>query len=331
MQRREFITLLGGAAATWPLGARAQQPTDRVRRIGVLMPGKPTDATFRSYLAAFVDALQKSGWIDGQNVRIELRWSGDEANLASFYAAELVALAPEVILSGTTDNLIALQRLTRTIPIVFTSVSDPVEQGFLASLTRPGGNITGFAAYEFSIGGKWLDLLKQMVPGLRRVAVMFKPETSSQDQFFLRSIEAAAPSFGVEVMAAPVQEPADIQIAIENFSRAPNGGLLFPSDAFTRLRRDLIVDLAIRYRLPAIYFGEDFVRSGGLMSYAHVALDPFRGAASYVDRILKGAKPGDLPVQQPDKYRLSINLKTAKALGLTVPLVLLTLADEVIE
>jgi putative ABC transport system substrate-binding protein len=215
MQRRQFITLLGGAAAAWPLTARAQQ-SGGMRRVGVLLTGKPTDATSRSYLAAFVESLQKSGWIDGQDVRIELRWSGDEADLAGLYAAELVALAPEVILAATTDNLKALQRLTRAIPIVFTQVSDPIEQGFVASLARPGGNITGFAAYEFSIGGKWLDLLKQMVPGLRRVAAMFNPETASPSQFYLRSIEAAALSFNVEVVAAPVHEPAHIQSAIDS-------------------------------------------------------------------------------------------------------------------
>jgi putative tryptophan/tyrosine transport system substrate-binding protein len=215
MQRRQFITLLGGAAAAWPLTARAQQ-SGGMRRVGVLLTGKPTDATSRSYLAAFVESLQKSGWIDGQDVRIELRWSGDEADLAGLYAAELVALAPEVILAATTDNLKALQRLTRAIPIVFTQASDPIEQGFVASLARPGGNITGFAAYEFSIGGKWLDLLKQMVPGLRRVAAMFNPETASPSQFYLRSIEAAALSFNVEVVAAPVHEPAHIQSAIDS-------------------------------------------------------------------------------------------------------------------
>jgi putative ABC transport system substrate-binding protein len=288
VRRREFIALLGGAAAARPLAARAQ-PTGRVRRVGVLMNGKPTDVGYRLNMAAFAEAFKKLGWIEGQNVRIDYRWSGDEADLAKFYAEELVALAPEVIFCATTDNLIVLQRVTRSIPIVFTSVSDPVAQGFVASLARPGGNITGFTAYEFSIGGKWLDLLKQMSPALNRVAVMFNPEVTPQSQFFLRSIEAAASSLDVQAIAIPVREQSDIQPAIESFARTPNGGLILPPDTFTRLRRDLIASLAARHRLPAIAHSDDFARSGVLMSYGHVQIDAFRDAAIYVDRILKGA------------------------------------------
>ena len=329
MRRREFITFLGGAATAGPLPAWAQQRGQR--RLGVLIQGKPTDESYRSFLTAFVDAFQKLGWIDGQNIRIDYRWSADDAELANFYAAELVALNPDVILASTTSNLIALQRVNHAIPMVFTSVSDPVEQGFVQSLARPGGNITGFTAFEFSIGARWLDLLNQLVPGLTRVFVMFNPETSLQSTFFMRSIEAAAPAFGMQAMAAPVHEPADIQPVIESLARASNGGLIVPPDTFTRLRRDLIAGLTIRYRVPAITQSEDWVRSGALMSYGLDGLAPFRGAASYVDRILKGEKPADLPVQNPTKYELGINLKTAKALGLTVPNTLLATADEVIE
>ena len=329
MRRREFITFLGGAATAWPLPAWAQQRGQR--RLGVLIQGKPTDESYRSFLTAFVDAFQKLGWIDGQNIRIDYRWSADDAELANFYAAELVALNPDVILASTTSNLIALQRVNHAIPMVFTSVSDPVEQGFVQSLARPGGNITGFTAFEFSIGARWLDLLNQLVPGLTRVFVMFNPETSLQSTFFMRSIEAAAPAFGMQAMAAPVHEPADIEPVIESLARTSNGGLIVPPDTFTRLRRDLIAGLTIRYRVPAITQSEDWVRSGALMSYGLDGLAPFRGAASYVDRILKGEKPADLPVQNPTKYELGINLKTAKALGLTVPNTLLATADEVIE
>ena len=265
MRRREFITFLGGAATAWPLPAWAQQRGQR--RLGVLIQGKPTDESYRSFLTAFVDAFQKLGWIDGQNIRIDYRWSADDAELANFYAAELVALNPDVILASTTSNLIALQRVNHAIPMVFTSVSDPVEQGFVQSLARPGGNITGFTAFEFSIGARWLDLLNQLVPGLTRVFVMFNPETSLQSTFFMRSIEAAAPAFGMQAMAAPVHEPADIQPVIESLARASNGGLIIPPDTFTRLRRDLIAGLTIRYRVPAITQSEDWVRSGALMWY----------------------------------------------------------------
>jgi putative tryptophan/tyrosine transport system substrate-binding protein len=330
MQRRDFITLLGGAAATWPLAAGAQQG-ERMRRIGVLMSGKPTDATYQMQLKAFVEALQKLSWSDGQNVRIDTRWSAAEDELARFYAAELIALAPEVILVGSTGNLNAVQRVTRTIPVVFTGVSDPIAQGFAVSLARPGGNITGFTNYEFSVGGKWLDLLKQMVPALARAVVMFNPEISPQSQFFLDSIRSPAPSFGVEVLVAHVREPADIKSAIENFARAPNGGLILPTDTFIRLNRELISELATRHRLPAIAPTEDFARSGLLMSYGNIQLDQYRGAAAYVDRILKGAKPADLPIQQPTRYQFVVNRTTARALGIEVPLGVLLGADEVIE
>ncbi len=235
------------------------------------------------------------------------------------------------MLAATTGNLIALQRVTRTIPIVFTSVSDPIAQGFVTSLARPGGNITGFTAYEFSIGGKWLDLLKQMVPTLTRVAVMFNPETGPQSQFFFDSINTAAPSFGIEVSVTHVREPAEIKAAMENFGSAPNGGMILPPDTLTRLNRELISELLTRHRLPAIAASEDYTRSGVLMSYGIAQLDPYRGAAAYVDRILKGARPADLPIQQSTRFTCVVNRKTARALGIDVPLGVLLGADEVIE
>jgi putative tryptophan/tyrosine transport system substrate-binding protein len=330
--RREFITLLGGAAA-WPLAARAQQPGERVRRISVLMNSTATDATWQSYLAAFVQGLRQLGWIEGQNLRIDIRWSAGDAALARIYAAQLIGLTPDVILASSTTNLTVVQQATNTVPVVFIQVSDPVAQGFVANVTRPGGNLTGFSMYEFAIGNKWLDLLKEIAPKLARVGVMFNPDTSPQSKFFMRSIEAAAPSLGVEVITLSVRATGDIEPAIENFARAPNGGLILPTDSFIRLRQTLIAELASRHRLPAVSADADFARNGGLMYYGATInlLDQFRQAANYVDRILKGAKPGDLPIQRADKYTLVINLKVAKALGLTVPLPLAGLADELIE
>jgi putative ABC transport system substrate-binding protein len=332
MKRREFIMLLGGMAATWPLSARAQQ-TDAVRHIGVLMNGTATDTTLQSYLAAFVQGLRQLGWIEGQNLRIDTRWSAGDAALARIYAAQLIGLTPDVVLASSTTNLTVIQQATNTVPVVFVQVSDPVEQGFVANVTRPGGNLTGFSMYEFSVGGKWLDLLKEIAPGLTHVGVMFNPDTSPQSKFFMRSIEAAAPSHGVEAVVVPVRNTADIEPAFERFALAPNGGLILPTDTFTNLRHKLIVDLAARYRLPAISSYDRFPKEGGLMYYgASVNLpEQFRQAATYVDRILKGTKAGDLPIQRADKYSLIINLKTAKALGLTVPLPLTGLADELIE
>jgi putative tryptophan/tyrosine transport system substrate-binding protein len=327
--RRQFITLLGGAAVAWPLAARAQQP----RRVGVLIGGPATDSVLQAYVAAFVQALRQLGWIEGQNLRIDIRWNAGGAALGQTYAAQLIGLQPEVILAATTMNLEVARQATTTVPVVFVQVSDPVAQGFVASLTKPGGNLTGFSAYEFSTGGKWLDLLKEIAPGLARVAVMFNPDTSPQSKFFMQAVDAAASSRGMQASAVPVLSAADIEAAITNFAREPNGGLILPTDTFTRLHQKLIVELADRHRLPAISWNPEFPRVGGLMCYSVTVntLDQYRQAAGYVDRILKGAKPGDLPIQQADKYTLVINLKTAKALGLTVPLPLIGLADEVIE
>jgi len=332
VKRRQFIKLLGGAAAAWPLTARAQQ-RDRVRHIGVLMNGAATEAVLQSYLAAFVQGLGQLGWVEGQNLHVDVRWSAGDAALARIYAAQLIGLTPDVIVVNTTTNLIAIRQATTTVPIVFLSVSDPVEQGFVANVAKPGGNLTGFSAFEFSIGGKWLDLLKEIAPGLERVGVMFNPDTSPQSKFFVRSIEAAAPSLGVQSIVVPVRTTADIEPAFESFTRASNGGLILTSDTFTAMRQQVIVDLASRYRLPAISSNPRFPADGGLMYYGVSVnlLDKFRQAAGYVDRILKGAKVGDLPVQQSDKYTLIINLNTARTLGITIPLPLIGRADEVIE
>ena len=330
MKRREFITLLGGAAAAWPLGARAQQP-GRLGRIGVLMNSAASDSTGQSYVGAFVQSLRKLGWVDGKNLHIDWRWRAGGADQAGTYAEELAALAPEVIFSSSTMNLAALHRATRTIPIVFVQVSDPVTQGFVSSLAQPGGNITGFAGFEFSIGGKWVDLLKQIDPNLSRVVMIFNPETSPQSKLWWNSVEAAAPSFGVEAIARPVHNISDLERVMTELSRQSNCGLIFPTDSFTLSHRELITELAARYRLPAIYPNREFVDAGGLMRYGYIDADQFRQAAFYVDRILKGAKAADLPIQQSTRYELVISLKAARALGIELPLGLLMRADEVIE
>jgi putative ABC transport system substrate-binding protein len=331
MRRRDFIRLLGSASVAWPLAARAQQGTRR--RIGVLMNGPATDTELQSHLAAFVHGLRQLGWVEGQNLRVDIRWAPGDAALAQTYAAQLIGLAPDVILAVTTVNLEVIRQATSTVPVVFVRVSDPVAQGFVASLPKPGGNLTGFSGTEFSVGGKWLDLLKEMAPDLARVAIMFNPDTAPQAKFFMRSIEAAASSLRVQPVVLPVRATTDIEPAFESFARAPNGGLILTTDPFTYLRQQLIADLATRYHLPAISWDPAFPKNGGLMCYGATVnvLDQFQQAAGYVDRVLKGTKPADLPVQRPDKYTLILNLKTAKALGLTIPFTLLGRADEVIE
>jgi ABC-type uncharacterized transport system substrate-binding protein len=332
IRRREFLTLVAGTAAAWPMAARAQQ-VGGARRIGVLMNGVAAQAVYQSYLTAFVQGLRQLGWIEGKNVRLDIRWSAGDAQLASIYAAQLVGLMPDVILTASTTNLTAVRQATNTVPIVFTTVSDPVAQGFVVSVAKPSGNLTGFSMFEFSVGGKWLDLLKEISPRLTHVGVLFNPDTSPQSKFFMRSIEAAAPTLGVHAVALPVRTTAEIGPAIESFASTPNGGLILPTDTFANLRINLIADLASHHGLPSIAAAESFPRNGGLMYYgASVNLpDQFHQAATYVDRILKGGNPGDLPIQRADKYTLILNLKTAKALGLTVSLPLLGLADEVIE
>jgi len=328
--RRELLVALGGAAAAWPLAARAQQ-SDRMRRIGVLMNSAESDPTGQSYVRAFAQALRNLGWVEGKNLQVDWRWRAGDADQAREYAAELISFTPDLIFSSSTMNLAALQQVTHTIPIVFVQVSDPVAQGFVSSLAHPGGNVTGFSGFEFSIGSKWVDLLKQINPGLSQVAVIFNPDTSPQSKLWLSSIEAGAQSLGVKVIASPVYDTADIERVIADFSRQPNSGLIFPTDSFTLSRAGVIAELAARYRLPAIYPNREFVEAGGLMRYGYIDTEHFRQAAIYVDRILKGMKPADLPIQQATKFELVISLKAARALGVELPLSLLMRADEVIE
>ncbi|MEX2035548.1 MAG: ABC transporter substrate-binding protein [Xanthobacteraceae bacterium] len=330
MRRREFIACLGGAAAMWPLAARAQQGQG-VRRIGVLVVNAEDNPETKARLAAFRQGLERLGWSEGRNVRIDTRFApARSADQAQALAKELVALQPDVILAHSTAIAAALQRESRAIPIVFLSVSDPIGTGFIASLARPGGNLTGLMQYEASITGKWLAMLKEIAPRLARAALVANPKTSPYD-YFLRAAEALAPSLAMEIVPSPIENAADIERAISSFARVPNSGLLLPPDSTTIVHRDLIISLATRYRLPAVYALRVFVAAGGLMSYGIDIIDVFRQAASYVDRILRGAKPADLPVQAPTKYETTLNLKTAKALGLDVPPTLIVRADEVIE
>jgi putative tryptophan/tyrosine transport system substrate-binding protein len=329
MRRREFIALLGGAAADWPLAARAQQ-SDRMRRIGVLNGQATNDPDAQANIAAFLRGLQQLGWTDGRNVRIDHRWAaGNPADIRK-YAAELVALAPDVILAAGATQLGPLLQATRTVPIVFVNVADPVGAGFVNSLSRPGGNATGFMQFEYSLSAKWLELLKQIAPGVTRAAVLRDPAiTAGTGQFAV--IQSVASSVGVEVSPVNVHDAGEIERAVAAFARSPNGGLVVTSSALVVRHRELIIGLAAQHKLPAVYYRRLFVNDGGLLSYGYDLLDQFRRAATYVDRILKGEKPADLPVQAPTKYELIINLKTAKALGIDVPPPLLARADEVIE
>jgi putative ABC transport system substrate-binding protein len=329
MQRREFITLVGGAAVTWPIAAWAQQG-ERVRRIGVLMSLAADDREGQARLAAFVQRLRELGWTDGRNVRIDTRWAAGNANDARKYAAELVALAPDVILVSGGSHVGTVLQATRIVPIVFTLTPDPVGAGFVDSLARPGGNVTGFINYEYSISGKWLELLKEIAPRVMRAAVLRDPATPQGIGQF-GAIQSVAPSLGLEVSPVNVRDAGEIERAVAAFARGSNGGLIVTGSGLAVVHRNLIITLAARYKLPAIYFERLFVTAGGLISYGPDQIDPHRRAAAYVDRILKGEKPADLPVQAPTKYELVINLKTAKALGITVPPSLLARADEVIE
>jgi putative ABC transport system substrate-binding protein len=326
MNRREFITLLGGAAVR-PLAATAQQG-DRVRRIGVLMAGDETDPVQKTRQSAFTQALADLGWADGRNLRIDLPWAGTDTNRIRALAQELVGLQPDIILATSTAATVAVQRETRTIPIVFPTVGDPVASGIVARLDRPSGNITGFANYEASLGGKWLELLSDISPGLKRAAIMFNPDTTPIS-IFMPSLETAARSLKVAPIIAPVHSDVDIETA--PLGREPGGGLVVMPDIFTNVHRAPIILAAARNNVPAVYAQSFFVRDGGLLSYGPDPVDLFRRAASYVDRILRGAKPAELPVQLPTKFEMILNLKTAKALGLTVPLTLLAIADEIIE
>jgi ABC-type uncharacterized transport system substrate-binding protein len=331
MRRREFITLLGGATAAWPLAARAQQP-DRVRRVAVLMGYSEADLEAKELLWEFKEALSELGWIEGRNLLMVVRWAPGRTDLMRTFAKELVGLQPDVILADSTPVTAALKRETFRIPIVFAAVADPVGSEFVASLARPGGNITGFGSLETSIASKWLELLTQIAPGVKRAAMMFNPDTAPYiNSYVLPSFEAAAQSFKVALIAAPVHSDSEIETIITSLGRQPGGGLLALPDNFVEINRASIISLAARNNVPAVYQTPVIARDGGLLSYGANFRDIFRRAARYVDSILHGAKPSELPVQMPIKYLMIINLKTAKALGLTVPPVLLVAADEVIE
>jgi putative tryptophan/tyrosine transport system substrate-binding protein len=329
MRRREFITLIGRAAVAWPLAARAQ-PADRMRRIGVLLPATADDPVWQTRFGAFLQGLEQSGWTIGHNVRIDTRWATTDAADVRKHAAELAARAPEVVLAYGTSTMGAWRQATRTVPTVFVAIADPVGGGFADSLARPGGNATGFMAYEWSISGKWLELLKQIAPSVKRAAVLRDITIGSgASQFAV--IQAVAPSLGVEVTPVNVGSAGEIERAVAALARSPNGGLIATGSSPVRQHRDLIIKLAARHKLPAVYYDRVFVDGGGLISYGPNFIDQFRKAAGYVDRILKGEKPADLPVQAPTSYETVLNLKTAKALGLDVPPMVLSRADEVIE
>jgi putative ABC transport system substrate-binding protein len=329
VSRRAFITLIGGAAVAWPLAARAQQP-ERMRRIAALLPATADDPEFQARLGAFLQGLQESGWSIGRNVGIDTRWATANADDIRRHAAELAALTPDVILAHGTATLAPLLQATRTVPIVFTALSDPVAAGFVDSLARPGGNATGFMNFEFSLSGKWLELLKQIAPDVTRVAVLRDPAISAGIGQF-SAIQSAAPSIRMDVSPVNVRDAGEIERAVAAFVRSANGGLIVTGSGLAQLHRDLIITLAARHKLPAVYWERSFVAAGGLISYGANYIDQYRRAAGYVDRILKGEKPADLPVQAPTKYELVINLKTARALGLDVPATVLARADEVIE
>jgi len=328
MKRREFVTLLGGAAA-WPLAARAQQP-GQTRRIGVLLGFSESDPEAQTWMTALQDGLQKLGWVRNRNLHIDYRWSGSNVNRLRALAKELVNLQPDLIVAGATQAAVALLQEARSTPILFVQISDPVKIGLVASLAHPGGNITGFSNFEHAIGGKWLELLKDTAPGTTRVAVIFDPDNPTQAPY-LQAIDAAAPLFGMQLTRADVRNAPEIERAINAFAHAPNGALIVVPNLVTTRHRDLIIALATRHRLPAVYPYRFFTSSGGLVSYGVDLGDLYRRAASYVDLILKGTKAGDLPVQLPTKFELVINLKAAKALGLTIPEPFLQTADEVIE
>jgi putative ABC transport system substrate-binding protein len=327
--RREFIALLGGAAAAWPHAARAQQ-AERVRRIGILMSGTEADPELQSRIAVVRQTLEQHGWSEGRNVLIDIRFAAIRTDQYRALAKEILALKPDVILGHTTPVVLALQRKSGTVPIVFVNVSDPIGSGVVASLGRPGGNITGLMLYEGGITGKWLALLKEIAPHLRRVALVANP-ISTPYHYFVQSAEVVAPSLALELVPSPINDAADIERVMETFARVPNGGLLVLPDGTTIQHRDLVIALAARHRLPTVYAHRFFVVAGGLMSYSTNIIEQNRQAASYIDRILRGANPADLPVQAPVKYETVLNLKTAKALGLDVPPSLLVRADEVIE
>ena len=330
MRRRDFIALAGGAAVAWPLSPRAQQ-ADRMQRLALLTPYAETDPEGQARLAALREGLGKLGWAEGRNIRIDNRWGAIDAESMQRFAKELVAQQPDLILTQSTPTTIAILQQTRTIPILFVQVSDPVGQGIVGSLARPGGNVTGFTNFEPSLVGKWLELLKEIAPHVARVAFLFNPETAPFAEIYLNPFRAAAPSFRMEAIAAPVHNKSELEPVVATHARTPNGGLVVAPDTFMHVHRAAVVSLAASYRLPAIYPFRFYTELGGLLSYGNDPIDNVRRAASYVDRILRGEKPSELPVQFPVKYEMTINLKTAKALGLDVPLLFQQRADELIE
>ena len=330
IRRRELVVTLVGAASAWPLAARTQQP-ERMRRIGVLMGYAESDREGQANFAAFQGGLQKLGWTDGHNIRIDARWASADADLVQRFAKELVALQPDLIVTQNTPITAAMLQQTRTIPIIFANVSDPVGSGFVAGLPRPGGNVTGFIDMEGSMAGKWLELLKEVAPRVTRVAFLFNPATAPFAEYYLNHFKAAAASFGVEAIAAPVRDAPELESVVAAQAREPNSGLIVMPEAFMNVHRAEVTSLAAHYHLPAVYPRRFFAELGGLLSYGNDQSDNFRRAAAYVDRILKGSRPAELPVEQPTKFDLVINLKTAKTLGLAVPPTLLAIADEVIE
>jgi len=328
MRRRDFIKVIAGSATVWPLAARAQQK--QMRRVGALMPFAANDPQAQTRNAAFLQGLQQSGWIVGQNLQIDYRWAGGNEDDTRKYAAELVALAPDVIFASGSAAVGPLRRATRTAPIVFALVIDPVGSGYVNSMARPGGNVTGFTPFDYSIGAKWLELLKQIAPSVTQAAVIRDPAITAGIGMW-GAIQSVSPSVAIEVSPINVGDAGEIERALTDFARSPNGGLIVTGSALAVVHRDLIIALAARYRLPAVYYDSYFVTAGGLISYGADNIEQYRLAASYVDRILKGEKPADLPVQAATKYDLVVNLKTAKALGLTIPGTVLSRADEVIE
>jgi putative ABC transport system substrate-binding protein len=329
VRRRDFLKAITGSAAAWPLAARAQQG-ERMRRIGIILPAIANDERFQTFVGAFLQELQSSGWSIGRNVRIDTRWATADAAAIRKHAAELVALAPDVILAFGSSTVGPLLQVTRTVPIVFAVASDPVGNGFVDSLGRPGGNATGFMSFEYTMAAKWLELLKQIAPSVTRVAVL-RDTVSASGNVLLGVIQAMAPSLGLEVTPGHMRDAGEIEHFLAAFGRAPSGGLIVTASGQAYVHRDLIIALAARLKLPALYYEHSFVASGGLMSYGSDYIDQFRRAAAYIDRILKGEKPADLPVQAPTKFELVINLKAAKAIGLIVPPSLLASANEVIE
>jgi putative ABC transport system substrate-binding protein len=331
MRRREFVAALGTAAVLWPLAARAQQPAQRPQRLAVLMGGVD-DGGWRPLLDAFLQALEQLGWKEGHNIATQIRWGANDRERIAVLARELVALKPDVILVGPSNAVIQVQRETRTTPIVFVTVSDPIGQGIVDNLARPSGNATGFSNLEFSLIGKWLQILKEIAPAVKRVAVMIFIGNAASANWY-RMFDTVAPSFAIEPIAAPIRDRADIESTIQSLAQRPNGGLIVPGDTFVdvpALRR-FIIEVTARYGVPALYTRPEFVTEGGLVCYGIDRFDPYRRAAGYVDRILRGETPGDLPVQQPIKFELLINLKAAKSLGLSVPLTLQASSDELIE